>query len=73
MWLLERRLSELLDLLLMVVWLVAHGDLLFSELCQPLPVDLDSAGDGERWYLVLKNMAHVVKQSAHGQHDRGRL
>ena len=71
MYLLERRLSELLDLLLMVVRFVAHGDLLFSELYQPLSVDPDSARDGKRRYLVLKNTAHMVKQSAHGQHDRG--
>ena len=57
----------------MVIRLVTHSDLLLSELRQPLSVDLDSAGDGERWYLVLKNMAHVMKQSSDRQHDRGRL
>ena len=57
----------------MIVRFVAHGDLLFSELYQPLSVDPDSARDGKRRYLVLKNTAHMVKQSAHGQHDRGRL
>lgn len=44
----------------MVIRLVAYGNLLFSELCQPFLIDLNSAGDGERWYLVLKNTAHVM-------------
>ena len=48
----------------MVVWLVAHGDLLFSELCQPLPVDLDSTGDRRGWGLILKDTPHVMEQSS---------
>ena len=52
----------------MIIWLVAHGDFLFSELCQPLPVDLDSTRDGQGWHLLLEDTAHVVEQSAHGEH-----
>ena len=72
-WQLSHRHRLALGLLLVVIRLVTHSDLLLSELRQPLSVDLDSAGDGERWYLVLKNMAHVMKQSSERQHDRGRL
>ena len=45
----------------MVVRLVAHGDLLFSELRQPLPVDLNSSGDGRGWHLLLEDTAHVME------------
>ena len=55
----------------MVVRFVPHGDPLFSELYQPLPVNLDSARNRWNWGLLLEDTAHVVKQSAHGQHDRG--
>ena len=57
----------------MIIRLVAHGNLLFSELRQPLSVDWDPARDSRDRYLLLEDTAHVVKQSAHGQHDRGRL
>jgi len=36
----------------MIVRFVAHGDLLFSELYQPLSVDPDSARDGKRSLMV---------------------
>ena len=55
----------------MIIRLVAHGNLLFSELRQPLSVDWDPARDSRARYLLLEDTAHVVKQSAHGQHDRG--
>ena len=58
---------------LMVVRLVAHGDLLFSEMPKPFAVDLDAARDRRSWRLLLKDTAHVVKQSSDGQHDRGWL
>ena len=57
----------------MVVRLVAHGDLLFSDLLEPFAVDLNAAGDRRSWRLLLKNTAHVVKKSSDGQHDRGWL
>ena len=51
-------------MLLMVVRLVAHGNLLFSELRQPLAVDLDSTGDRRDWGLILKDTPHVMEQSS---------
>ena len=57
----------------MIVRLVAHGDFLFSELYQPLSVDLDSARNSREWHLLLEDTAHVMEQSAHGQDDRGRF
>ena len=57
----------------MIVRLVAHGDFLFSELYQPFSVDPDSARNSRDWHLLLEDTAHVMEQSAHGQHDRGRL
>ena len=57
----------------MIVRLVTHSDFLFSELRQPLSVDLDPARDSRDRYLLLEDVAHMVEQSAHGQHDRGRF
>lgn len=57
----------------MVVQFVPHGDLLFSELCQQLPVDLDTTRDSRSWHLLLEDTANVMEQSRDGQHDRRRL
>ena len=57
----------------MVICLVTHGDFLFSELYQPLSVDLDSARNSRDWHLLVEDTAHVMEQCAHGQHDRGRI
>ena len=57
----------------MIVRLVSHSDFLFSELYQPLSVDLDTTRDSWNWRLLLENTTHLVEQSGDGQHDRGRL
>ena len=51
----------------MIIWLVAHSDFLFSELCQPLPVDLDSTRDGQGWHLLVEQTGHVLGQSGYGE------
>ena len=46
----------------MIVRLVAEGDALLPQLCQPLAVDVDAA---DRWHsrgVVPKDIAHVVEQ-----------
>ena len=46
---------------LMIVRLVAEGDALLPQLCQPLAVDLDTVGSGSRG-VVPENITHVVEQ-----------
>ena len=50
----------------MIVRLVSHSDFLFSELLQPLTVNADTVGTRRGRSLILKDVTHVVKQSAHG-------
>ena len=45
----------------MVVRLVAEGDALLPQLCQPLAVDLDAGGSGNRG-VDPEDIAHVVEQ-----------
>ena len=47
----------------MVVQFVPHGDLLFSELCQPLPVDLDTTRDSRSWHLLLEEVGEDEKNT----------
>ncbi len=48
------------------IGLVTHSDFLFSELLQPLTVNADTVGTRRGRSLILKDVTHVVKQSAHG-------
>ena len=50
-----------------------HGDFLFPDSCHELTVNLDAAGDGRGWCLVLEYPAHMVEEPSGGQHDRGRF
>lgn len=45
----------------MIIRLVTEGDALLPQLRQPLAVDLDAGGSGNRG-VVPKDIAHVVEQ-----------
>ena len=72
MWLLERRLSELLDLLLMVVRLVAHGDFLLSDFSSQLTVHKGDPAARRRG-LLLEDAAHVVEEPGGAGEEGGRV
>ena len=50
----------------MIVRLVSHSDFLFSELYQPLSVNLDTTWNRWSQRLLLENTAHVMEQPGDG-------
>ena len=57
----------------MIVRFVTSGNFLFPDFCHELTVNLDAAGNGRRWCLVLEYPTHVMEEPGGGQHDRGRF
>ena len=57
----------------MIVRFVTSGDFLLPDFSHELSVNLDTAGNGWGWYLVLEYPAHVMEKPGYGQHDRGWL
>ena len=57
----------------MIVWFVTSGDFLLPDFGHEFSVNLDAAGNGRGWCLVLEYPTHMVEEPSGGQHDRGRF